>query len=88
MSEKPFIVEPTNPNSLLCKLRRHTDNMMVHMSFVLGGYDPNNTYGLLWCTRCGRLTLPRKGSRTLIVDIHQVTPEHWAKVMDALMERE
>ena len=88
MSDKPFIVVPSKPNSIRCKLGFHKEDMMVHMAFALGGYDPHNTFGLMWCTRCDRLKLPKRGSRTLIVDIHQVSPEHWTKAMDALMGRE
>lgn len=86
MNDTPLMIEPSNPNSFLCKLRLHKDDMMIHMAFALGGYNPNNTFGLLWCSRCGRLTLPKKGTRTLIVDIHQVSGEHWDKAMDALRD--
>lgn len=74
---------PSNPDSLLCRLRRHNYQPMLHIKLSMGGIDYQNTVLLDYCIRCGDLKM-RHGRGLILVQLEDLSPEHWDKMIGAI----
>ena len=79
---------PMNPKSLLCRLRRHKYDRVLHIQLALGGINWENTFAVKWCKRCGKIAQLKKGEKLWVIRIEEMTKEYWEQLDAVMKEKE